>query len=103
MFSDFLNTFHKTFLILRIQRRIIIDFDFVRVKFSLFLSDVGHTLVSSAGFRTILKYQISSKSFKWEPNSSMRKLVVTFLNFWKSPKNSLIYPVNDMKTKKGGE
>jgi len=68
----------------------------LHVKYLLFLPDFNETWIFSTGFRKILKYQISRKSFHWEPICSMRtdgrtdftKLIVVFGNFEKAPKNS---------------
>ena len=88
----FSTTFIQTFPTLRsIQpciTKMCID---LLVKCTLFLSDFNKTWVFSKDFRNNLKYQISSKSVRWELSYSMRtdkrkerdmtKLVFAFLNF----------------------
>jgi len=57
-------------------------------------------LIFQTGFRKILKYQISRKSFQWEPSSSMRKdgqtdmikMIVAFLQFCKRAQKFCILP-----------
>ena len=44
----------------------------LHVKYLLFMSDFNKTWIFSIDFRKILKYQISWKSFRWEPSCSER-------------------------------
>ena len=44
----------------------------LQLKYPLFLSDFNEILIFSIYFLKILKYQISWKSFRWEPSFSMR-------------------------------
>jgi hypothetical protein len=62
--------------------------------YPLLLSDFNETLNFSTFFQKMRKYQISWKSFHWDPICSMRtdgrtdttKLIVTFRNFANAPK-----------------
>ena len=59
----------------------------------LLLSDFKKAIVFSKDFRKKLKYQISWKSFQWEPSCFMQtdgrtdatKLIVAFRSFTKAP------------------
>jgi hypothetical protein len=67
----------------------------LHVKYPLFLSDFNKNCVLSTGFRIKLKYQVSPKSFQWEPSfpcrqTDMTKLIVAFRNFAKAPKNAFL-------------
>ena len=54
-----LQPFPKTFLILRIAERDMIEnMRWSSVKYTLFLSELNETLIFSTDFRKILKYQI---------------------------------------------
>jgi len=63
----------------------------IHVQYPLFLSVFTETGILSAGFRKILKCQISWKSVQWEPRCSVRKdrrtdmtkLIGAFRNFEK--------------------
>jgi len=65
------------------------------VKWPQFLSDFNEPWIFSTDFRKILAYQILWKSAPWRASCSVRtdgqsdmaKLVVTFRNFAKAPKN----------------
>ena len=61
-------------------------------KVPVLLSEFNETWIFSTVFRKTLKYQISWKSFQWEPTlpsgeTDMTKLIVTFRNFAKAPIN----------------
>jgi hypothetical protein len=72
---------------------------FFMQKYPLCFSDFNKTLTFSTDFRSILKYQISWKSVRWEPSCSMRtyrqtdrrtemtKLIVALRKYAKTPKN----------------
>jgi hypothetical protein len=61
----------QTFLILRLTQRDII-ITVLHVNYPSSLSDFHQTYVFSIHFRKIIKYQILSKSVKWDPSCSTR-------------------------------
>ena len=64
------------------------------INYPLFLPDFKETWIFLTNFRKALRYQISWKSFQWEPSCSMRtdrrtamtEPIVAFRNFMKAPK-----------------
>jgi hypothetical protein len=97
-----LQLFPETFLILRRNESDMITmYTAFHIKYPLFLSDFSEIWIFSTDFRKFLKYQISWKSFQWEPSCSMwtdrradmMKLIVAFRNFAKAPKNGSFFLV----------
>jgi len=100
-----LHLLSETFLIVRrIKLCMIKKYAGLHVKYPLFLSDFNKTLMFSAVFRKILKYQISWKFVRWEASCSMwtvgrrvgrtdrgkdihDNLIVAFGNFTIAPKH----------------
>jgi hypothetical protein len=73
----------------------------LHVKHPLFLSDFNETLILSADFTKILKYQISLESVQWEPSCFVRtdgrtdmKLIIAFRNFENAPKACYEYKLH---------
>ena len=81
----------------RIQRYVITKVQYIgiHVKCPLFLSDFNKTWIPSIDLRKMPKYEVSWKSFDWEPSCSMRTdgqtdmsvLIVALRNFGDAPKN----------------
>ena len=74
VFWFYLQLLFETFLILgRNQRYTVMNVKTSSCKVPVFLSDINETWIFSKHFRKSLKYQISSKSVRWEPTCSMRR------------------------------
>jgi hypothetical protein len=71
-FKFFQQLLSEIFLILRRIWQHVISLHRFRVKYPLFLSDFNEIWIFSTDFRRIFRYQISWKSFQWEPTYSMR-------------------------------
>jgi hypothetical protein len=72
MCFDFLYNFFLFFILRRMSEIWSKMYIGLHVKYPLLLSDFNETWLASTDFHDILKYQISGKSFQWEPSCSMR-------------------------------